>query len=333
VVSALAPGRAGRNAAGVISPGDVVASVLPVYLLIVAGAVLRRTGIVRKEHDEGVMRMVYTVMLPCFMLDKILGSQVLKSGTVVVSAIGIGFGLILAGIGIGFVVGRLMGLERGTGMRTFALSSGCQNFGFTAAPVVEILWTTGTLSLLFVHNIGVEFAMWSVGVMVMSAERGVPWRKLINGPVIAVIGGLLMVALGWDVHFTGAARKAMSMVGIGAFPIAVLITGCTIMDLVASEKPTLKIIVGSSLVRLVLAPLAILTAARYLPIAPELKQVLVVQAAMPAGMTPIMLARMYGGRPAIAVQIVVFTTALSLFTLPWIISFGCEWIGVKPLLP
>lgn len=329
----LAPERAGGKAGGVISPGDVVASVLPVYLLIVAGAVLRRTGIVRKEHDEGVMRVVYTVMLPCFMLDKILGSQVLKSGTVVVSAMGIGFCLILAGIGIGFAVGRLLGLERGTGMRTFALSSGCQNFGFTAAPVVEILWTTGTLSLLFVHNIGVEFAMWSVGVMVMSAERGVPWRKLINGPVIAVVGGLLMVALGWDTHFTGAARKAMSMVGIGAFPIAVLITGCTIMDLVVAEKPTLKIIAGSSLVRLVLAPLAILTAAKYLPIATELKQVLVVQAAMPAGMTPIMLARMYGGRPAVAVQIVVFTTALSLFTLPWIISFGCEWIGVKPLLP
>ena len=36
---------------------------------------------------------------------------------------------------------------------------------------------------------------------------------------------------------------------------------------------------------------------------------------------------------AIAVQIVVFTTALSLFSLPWIITFGCRWIGLKPLLP
>lgn len=325
--------RTGRQGTSVvISPGDVVASVLPVYLLIVAGAVFRRTGIVRKEHDEGVMRVVYTIMLPCFMLDKILGSAVLRSGPVVVSSIGIGFGMIMAGIAIGFVVGRLLGLERGTGMRTFALSSGCQNFGFTAAPVVEILWSTGALSLLFVHNIGVEFAMWSVGVMIMSAERGVPWRKLVNGPVLAVLFGLLMVALGWDTHFTGAPRKAISMIGIGAFPLAVMITGCTIMDLVVAERPTLKIIVGSSLVRLVLAPLAILAVAKYLPLAPELKQVLVVQAAMPAGMTPIMLARMYGGRPAIAVQIVVFTTALSLLTLPWIISFGCQWIGLKPLL-
>ncbi|MCX6866114.1 MAG: AEC family transporter [Verrucomicrobia bacterium] len=315
-----------------ISPLDVVASVLPVYLLIVAGVVLRWTGIVRKEHDDGVMRVVYTVMLPCFMLDKILGSAVLKSGVVVVSSLVIGFGLIMVGIAIGVVVGRLIGLERGTGMRTFALASGSQNFGFTAAPVVEILWSTGALALLFVHNIGVELAMWSVGVMIMSGERGMPWRKLINGPVIAVIGGLLLVALGWDAYCVGPARKAMSMIGIGAFPLAIVITGCTIMDLVVAEKPTWKIICGASLVRLVLAPIAFLTAARFLPIATELRQVLVVQAAMPAAMTPIMLARLYGGRPAIAVQIVVCTTALSLISLPWIITLGCQWIGLHPVL-
>jgi len=131
----------------------------------------------------------------------------------------------------------------------------------------------------------------------------------------------------------GAPRKALSMLGVGAIPLAVFITGSTIMDLVIAEKPTMKIILGSSLVRLVLAPIAFLAAAKFLPIATELRQVLIVQAAMPAAMTPIMLARMYGGRPAIAVQIVVFTTALSLFTLPWIITLGCQWIGLKPLLP
>ena len=316
-----------------ISPWDVVSSVLPVYLLIVGGALLRLTGLMRKEHDEGVMRVVYSVLMPCFMLDKILGSTVLRSGGVVFSSIGIGCALLLVGMVIGLAVGRLLGLERGTGMRTFAISAGCQNYGFTAVPVVQILWSTGALALLFVHNIGVELAMWSVGVMIMSGERGIPWRKLINGPVIAVVAGLLLVALGWDTHCSGPLRKAVSMIGVGAFPLAILIIGCTIMDLVVAEKPTWKIILGSSLVRLVLVPAAFLTAAKFLPIAIELRQVIVVQAAMPAAMTPIMLARMYGGRPAIAVQIVVFTTAASLLSLPWIITLGCQWIGLQPMLP
>lgn len=318
---------------GVISPWDVVGSVLPVYLLIVAGAALRKAGIVRKEHDDGVMQVVYNVMLPCFMLDKMLGSSVLKSGSTVFAGMGLGFGLILCGTLIGFGVGRLLGLAKGTGIRTFALSAGTQNFGFTAAPVVEILWGTGALAMLFVHNIGVELAMWSVGVMIMSGERGIRWKKLVNGPVVAVVVGLLFVATGLDDEVVGAPRKAMSMIGVGAFPLGVLITGCTIMDLVGAEKPSLKIIAGACLVKLMLAPLVFLTAAKMLPIATELRQVLVVQAAMPAAMTPIILARLYGGRTAVAVQIVVFTTVMSLLTLPWIISLGCQWIGLKPVLP
>jgi len=323
----------GPEAAAVISVGDVLSSVLPVYLLLVAGVVLRRTGVLRREHDDGIMRAVYVVMLPAFMLDKILGSEVLRSGSVVFSAVLIGCGMMVMGMLIGFAVGRLIGLERGNGMRTFALTAGYQNFGFTAVPVVEILWSTGALAVLFVHNIGCEIAMWSVGVMVMSASSGMQWRRMINGPLIAVLCGLLLVALGLDHHVTGAPRAALSMVGIGAVPLALVVIGCSVSDLVGAERPTGKIIFGSALVRLVLAPLAILTAAKFLPLATELKQVMVVQAAMPAAVTPIILARLYGGRPAVAAQVVVFTTAFSLFTLPWIIAFGCRWIGLNPLLP
>ena len=77
----------------------------------------------------------------------------------------------------------------------------------------------------------------------------------------------------------------------------------------------------------------ILAAAKYLPLVEELRRVLVVQAAMPAAMTPIMLARMCGGRVSIAVQVVVATTVGSLLSLPWIVFWGIQWIGLKPLLP
>jgi predicted permease len=327
-------GRGGRReSAAVISIGDVLAGVLPVYLLLVAGVVLRRTKVLRPEHDDGVMRVVYTIMLPAFMLDKILGSDVLRSGPVVISAVALGFFLMLGGALIGMAVGRLIGFERGSGMRTFGLTAGCQNFGFTAVPVVEILWSTGALAILFVHNIGCELAMWTAGVLIMSGERRIVWRRLVNGPIFAVVSGLLLVSFGWDDLVTGPFRRSLGLIGAGAVPLALLIIGCTTADLVMAERPTLKIIIGSSLVRLVLAPALFLTAAKFLPIATELRQVLVVQAAMPAAVTPIILARMYGGRPAIAAQVVVFTTGLSLFSLPWIILLGCRWIGLNPMLP
>jgi predicted permease len=317
----------------VISPGAVIISVLPVYLLILAGALFRKTGLLRHEHDAGIMQVVYFIMLPCFMLDKILGAEVLRSGTTVLWAMLLGFGMILAGMAIAWITARCLGLQRGTGMRTFTISAGCQNFGFTAVPVLEILWGSGACAMVFVHNIGVDVAIWSVGVMIMSGDRGMPWRKLLNGPMIAVCVGLLLVLLQVDQHVTGPFRKVISQLGVGAFPVAIMITGATMVGLSVAEKASPKIILGSLLVRLCLAPAVILAAAKYLPMVEELRQVLVVQAAMPAAMTPIMLARLYGGRPAIAVQVVLATTLGSIVTLPWIIYWGIHWVGLKPLLP
>ncbi|MBK1882650.1 AEC family transporter [Luteolibacter pohnpeiensis] len=316
-----------------ISPFTVISSVLPVFLLLIAGAVLRRTGVIHSEHDHGILRVIFSVMFPCFVLDKMLGAEILRSGPVVVWGIVLGFCLAHCGLLLGWLVGRGLGLERGTGRRTFTLATGLQNYGYTAIPVVQVLWGASAAGLLFVHNIGVELCVWSTGVMIMSGERGISWKRLANGPMIAAVTGIVLVVLRLDNHVTGPVRTAMSMIGSGAFPLAILITGASIMDLAIHTKPELKIGLGSILVRLILAPICYLTAAKFLPIATELKQILVVQAAMPAAMTPILLARLYGGRPSVAVQTMVVTTTACLVTLPIIVTWGIRWMDLKPLLP
>ena len=316
-----------------ISPGAVITSVLPVYLLILAGAIFRKTKTLKPEYDDAIMRVIYNVLYPCFILDKILGHQVLKSGSTVAWGMGIGFTLPLMGVAIGWCVARLFGLQKGNGLRTFAVASGIQNFGFTAIPVVQILWGGGALALMFIHNIGVEVAIWTVCVMIMSGDRGFTLKRLVNGPVIAVAIGLLLVALGLDGKITGPVREAMSMLGVGSFPLAIFITGASMVDLIATERPSFKIITASVLVRIILSPMLILAAAKFLPIPLELKQVLVVQAAMPAALSTVLLARLYNGRPAVAVQVIIATTIISIGTLPWVITWACQWIGLKPVLP
>lgn len=306
---------------------------LPVYILMVGGAVLRRLGILKREHDAGVMNVIFSVMLPAFILDRTLGAEVLRNVQVIATGAGLGFSLIITGIGIGYLAGKTIGLAPGHGIRTFALATGCQNYGFTAIPVVEILWGGSAVALLFVHNLGVEIAIWSVGVMLLSGDAGIPWKRLINGPIIAVGIGLVLVALRIDGSITGPVRTAISMIGIGAFPLAIMMTGAAIMDLVGTETPSWKIITMSCVVRLAVMPAVIILCAKFIPMAIELRQILLVQAAMPAALTPILLARLYGGRPAVAMQVVVATTVVSIFTLPYIITFGIRYLGLSPLSP
>ncbi|BCX50376.1 malate permease [Haloferula helveola] len=316
---------------------ELLRQVLPVYLLIFVGAVLRRVGLTKREHDDGILHLVFHVMYPCFIVDKILGSDSVRNVSSIAWGIGIGFALTVTGFLIVWLGAGLLRYEKGSGKRTFTLTAGVQNFGYTAIPVVEQLWVGGgAIAMLFVHNLGVELAIWSVGVMLISGQREIPWKRLINGPMCAVAIGLILVALDWDGMRTvpatgleepGVLRRTMSWLGAGAFPVAIFVTGAVVMDLIGRERPSWRATVGGVVFRLALLPAVILSAAKFLPAPIELKQVLIVQAAMPAAMTPILLAKLYGGRPAVAVEVVVATTIVSLITLPVVLLIGRSWLG------
>jgi len=75
-------------------------------------------------------------------------------------------------------------------------------------------------------------------------------------------------------------------------------------------------------------PLLFLVAAKYLPLTVELKRVLVLEAAMPSAVFPIVLSKHYGGDPPTAVRVVLATTAVSLVTIPLWIRFGMKFVGL-----
>jgi predicted permease len=323
--------------AGVEAAIEVLRQMLPVYLLIALGALLRRIGITKRENDDGILHLVFHVMYPCFIVDKILGNDVVRDVGAVAWGIGVGFSIPVIGMALAWLVASLLRYEKGNGKRTFALTAGIQNFGYTAIPVVELMWVGGgAMAMLFVHNLGVELAIWSVGVMLISGQSKVPWKRLINGPLVAVVVGLLLVAVRWDgmrvpveggEAVPGVLRMTMGWLGAGAFPVAIFTTGAVMMDLIGKERPSWRATLGGVGVRLALMPVIMLLMARLLPTPLELKQVLIVQSAMPAAMTPILLAKLYGGRPAVAVEIVVATTLVGMVTLPFVLLWGQRLMG------
>ena len=317
-----------------MSPSAIVAAVLPVYLLAVIGVFLRKTGMLTADMDKGLMRLTIHFLYPALILDKMLGSSLLQRHDVVLTTLLTAAGIILLGFGVSAVTGHLLGLRRGTGIRTFTLSAAIQNFGYVAVPIVAALYgTSDSLGLLFVHSLGVELCIWTVGLMLLRGAARPDWRLFLNGPIVAVLLGLLLSWSGFaekcsDVSplTTSVLRQGLNWLGSCAFPIALLLIGATISDLFGQEKFSLKVVLGSLLVRGLIMPVVILLAAKFLPVALELKQVLVVQAAMPAAVTPIIIARHYGGQPGVAVQVVLATSILGILTIPLLLTFGTRFV-------
>ena len=57
---------------------------------------------------------------------------------------------------------------------------------------------------------------------------------------------------------------------------------------------------------------------------------MVVQAAMPSAVISVIVARIYGGQPLVAMQIILGTTAVAVFTIPFWIRFGLQFVGLTP---
>ena len=84
----------------------------------------------------------------------------------------------------------------------------------------------------------------------------------------------------------------------------------------------------SCLVRIGLLPVLFLALAKWLPCSVELKRVIVLEAAMPAAVFPIVMAKHYGGDAATAVRVVVATSLVGLLTIPLWIRFGMHFVGL-----
>lgn len=308
----------------------VLTAAMPVYLIVALGPLLRKTKMLTPEMDKGVMAMAVHLFYPCLILDKMLGVEILRDAGVVFSSAGIGFSMIVLAMGLAFVVARLLGFEKGGGLRTFSASCGVQNYGFIAIPLMVYIFPDddASLAVLFTHNLGVELALWTVGIMLISGNRSPSWRSFLKGPIIAVVLGLCLLQTGTDYLIPEVGHRVLEMLGVCAVPVSLLLVGTTMYDLASDVKLDWKVSTGGVLVRLAMVPVVILCLAKFLPIAPELRQVLVIQAAMPAGVFPIVLSRHYGGRADVAMQVVVATTLVSLVTMPLIVSLGMAWVGL-----
>ncbi len=310
----------------------ILLALVPVFLVMITGAVFQKRDLLSEELETGMMRLSLNLLAPCLIFTKVTGNPALESLATAGWAIGLGLVLILIGYGIAFVTATIARFKKGHGLRTFTITAGIQNYGFMALPVVMELWPDdpGPAGLIFVHGMGIELAIWTVGIFIMSHHVGAPWRKLINGPFIAVVVSLVLNYSGGHVMVPEVVKTAMRWLGDCSIPMALFMIGATIGRFLKWEfwDDAARVCLSSVAARMVLHPMAILAAAKFLPLPPELQKVMIVQAGMPAAVFPIVIARLYGGHPQTAIQVVLATTLASIVTAPLVIAFGMVWVGL-----
>ncbi len=302
--------------------------ILPVFALIGLGALARALKWLTQEADSSLLKLVVNCLYASLIFENVYANPALRIPSNLAFAPTTGFCFMALTIWIALWVGKWIGLERGQGLRTFAFSSGINNYGYIPIPLLAALFPAGNLGVLLVHNVGCEVAVWSVGILVLSGlslREG--WRKLFNAPLIALLLGFFFNFTGWGTRLPDVLITVIHQCAVCAIPLGLILIGATLEPYLQNPQQLFdpKVSIGSILLRLGLFPLGILLVTRFLPCSIDLKRVLVIEAAMPAGIMPIVISKHYGGHPLSAVRVVIGTTALGIFSIPLWLRLGMAW--------
>ena len=306
--------------------------ILPVFALIAVGVALRRFHAIEGAAEAGLIRLVVSVCMPCLAFDTIVGNAALHGPANLLLPPLAGFATTAAGFGVAYLAARAIGLRAGTGLGTFALSAGVCNYAYLPFPILGGIWGPRTQGVMLVHNFGVDLAIWSVGLLVLTgASPRSGWRRMVSPMLVTLVVAVAVNVSGLSPRVPDLARSVAHALGVCAVPLGILVTGINMADHLDEPARLVRrnVALAACAVRLGLLPAVILCAARWMPFPLELRRVLVVEAAMPAGVIPIIIAQYYGGQPLTAVQIVLSTTSVGLFTCPLWIRAGLAWLGIS----
>ncbi len=314
----------------------VLLALLVIVGWAVAGMLVRFFGLLKEEWDGKLLRLVIWCFYPCLILRNVMENQAIaEQPSLLVQVLLFGFAALALGQVVASITARWVPFANRRQRNTFIFTTGIFNYGYFAFPIAESLFKEDTFGILLIFVVGVEAAIWSVGVLFLTAgSEKLALKRLLNPPVLAVI---LAVTLNWSGAAANLPEQTSSLIGgIGklAIPFGLILIGATLFDnLKALDlRKHLRLVGVACLTRQFLLPLFFILAAVKLPMPLELKAVLVVEAAMPCGIFPIVIAKHYNGSPNTALQIILSTTFLSGLMIPiWVLA-GVYFADLQPLL-
>jgi len=310
---------------------DLALAISRLALLLALGWFLAYRGWIGPDARQPLMRLVLWVFFPAMVFDRVCGNPLIHSGGTALLYLGVGFGMIATGILVGRLVAALLSFPV-ENLRTFAFASGTNNFGYLGIPVTAALFDRDVVGVLLVHNVGVEAAVWTVGVAVLAGKPGHSGLRNILQPIpFALFAALLL-------NFTGLgatapvqfAQGCCHAIGECAIPVGTLLTGIYLQETLRGfrlfAEPRLTL--GIAAVRWLLMPAALLLVAATLIADPSLRKVMLVQAAMPAGMFTFLIVEMFGGQVQVSLRYAVVTMLACPVVTPLWLYVGARVLGI-----
>ncbi len=298
--------------------------VLPVFALILAGVIARRTEVLGPQATRELNRFVVWLALPCLLFDIVAHARwadLWRPGFIAAFAGG-SFGV----FGLALAL-RWNKRRRLADAAIDGLNAGYANTGFIGFPLAAAVFGAQALTPTLIAAILTVCVLFGFALILVEAglqSEGHPLHiagkvglSLCKNPLlVAPVAGAVVPLLG--LALPAPAESFLKLLGGAASPCALVALGLFLADKrdggVAVPAVDTALLVG---LKLIVQPLLTwLLAAFVCHLPPALTGMCVVLAALPTGTGPFMVAEFYRRESTVTARVILASTVLALLTLP-----------------
>ena len=295
---------------------NVVGTVLSIFLLLFIGYGTKKIRLLRAEDADLLNTVVIYLTLPAFIFDAIYGyRQPLPLSIVKVPVIG--FGMIAVVLGIAFIVGRMLRLDRPT-LGGLILASGFGNTGFLGYPVVQAAFhERGALVTAALYDeLAMALPLYTLGALIAAGLAGekVEGKQLLRVFKLPALLAIPVALLLRPVAIPEPLLAAIRYLGNGTIPLVMISLGLSLSarSLKGLAVPVLAVCV----LKLGVLPLLTHYALQFGGVTGVMHKVSVIEAGMPSAVMTSVIASQFGANARFVAGAIFVSTLLSIAAIP-----------------
>lgn len=306
--------------------------VINLFFIMIIGVILRKRKIIDEHSTSALSSILVNVTNPFLILcafQKEYTPTLVRMGFAV---LGLSVIMHLLSAFIGNLVFRF---EKNTDRRKiFSFAMTFSNCGFLGYPVLMTLCSSlgdenglfyGVFFTLFFH-----IFCWSYGVILMNDGKSLSTRvlckKIFSNPCfVSVILGFVMYML--QIKLPPFISEGMAYIGDMTFPLSMLIVGSLFCNLKISELFKDKSVYLFLALKQIAFPAVMIFVCKLVGLPLMLAYILIAMCSMPAASNTAIMADYYGADKTFAAKCVSLSTAVSVITIPLMITLATVVLG------
>jgi hypothetical protein len=302
----------------------VINTLSPLFLIVAAGVILRRSGFVPAEFFKVGGRLVYWVALPCLLFEKTAasgGGGDAAMRVCLVLAAGMAACVIVA-----YLVGWLLGLERPS-LAAFVQGGYRGNLAYVGLPVVlfSMAGATGqatdqmeAFAVLAIAPLVPVYNMVAVVVLLAGQKRdGSAASGRVGRILVGTVTNPLLLAcaagLAWSMTgraLPGVVERTCSTIGNMALPLVLMGLGASLT--LKAVRGTVVPALASATIKVAVGPIAGYLVGRQLGLTPGQLRVGLLYLACPTAVVSFVMAEQLNSDSRLTASIIVVATFLSI---------------------